>query len=266
MSTENGTNLSEQPAPAPRVAIIVSDRAYRDISNDDHRAHLLEDPDSLVVPYSAAPVAQVERVSYLREHLIARDLMATDQLLVRNPYDIAAYEFADDAIETFVKAKYYHLASIAAYLGASSVKFVKVEIEHEKSDSSGSAKVDVKVAKVDAQFARSVKNRLEGRFEAATDLGGKPVDVEAARAFMIERRLSSDPDVLGLIDLSATGNPVRTHRVKINGLRESTRTFKAGLELTTRLDMKPGGGGLFTRAAESISSIEVTTEIVWPKG
>lgn len=257
--------MSEQFTPLPRVAIVVTDKTYRDIKNDDRRADLLEAPDSLVVPYSADPGVQVERVVAVREHLIARDLMAVDQLLVRNPYDVAAYEFADDAIETFVKAKYYHLASIAAHLGASSIKFVKVEIQQEKSDIAGRVKADVKVAKVDGEFARSIKNRLEGRFEAATVLGGKPVDVEEARKFMLERRLSNDPDVLGLIDLCATGNPVRTHRVKVNGLRESTQTFKTGLELTTKLDMKLGGSALFTRAAESISSIEVTTEIAWPK-
>lgn len=258
--------MAEQLGPLPRVAIVVADKTYRTIANDERRAQLLDDPDSLIVPYSADPVTQIERVTTLRKHLNARDLMATDQLLVRNPYDIAAYAFADDAIETFVKAKYYHLASIAAHLGASSIKFVKVEIEQEKSDIAGKAKADVKIAKVDGEFARSMKNRLEGRFEAETALDGKPVDVEGARAFMLERRLSNDPDVSGLIDLSATGNPVRTHRVKINGLRESTQTFKAGLELTTKLDMKHGGSGLFTRAAESISSIEVTTEIAWPKG
>lgn len=258
--------MSEQSTPAPRVAIVVTDKTYRHIANDDRRAHLLEAPDSLVVPYSADPVAQVERVVALRAQFIDRDLMVSDQLLVRNPYDVTAYEFADDAIETFVKAKYYHLASIAAHLGASSIKFLKVEIEQEQSDIAGRLKADVKVAKADGDFARSIKNRLEGRFEAATELGGKPVDVEEARKFMMERRLSNDPDVLGLIDLCATGNPVLTHRVKINGLRESTRTFKAGLELTTKLDMKLGGSALFTRAAESISSIEVTTEITWPKG
>lgn len=258
--------MSEQLSPVPRVAIVVADKTYRDIKNDDRRAPLLEAPDSLVVPYSTDPVFQIERVVAVREQLIARDLMAIDQLLVRNPYDVTAYELADDAIETFVKAKYYHLASIAAHLGASSIKFVKVEIEQEKSNIEGRVKTDVKVVKVDGEFARSIKNRLEGRFEAATELGGKAVDVEKARKFMLERRLSNDPDVLGLIDLCATGNPVRTHRVKINGLRESTQTFKAGLELTTKLDMKLGGSGLFTRAAESISSIEVTTEITWQKG
>jgi len=257
--------LSEQLTPAPRVAIVVSDRTYRDISNDDRRAYLLDAPDSLVVPYSANPVAQIDRVVAVREQLIARDLMVTDQLLVRNPYDLTAYEFADDAIETFVKAKYYLLATIAAHLGATSIKFVKVEIEQDKSDSADEFKVDVKVVNADAEFARSIKNRLEGRFEATTDLGGKPVDVEAARAFMLERSMSTDPDVRGLIDLCAAGNPLRTHRVKINGLRESTRSFKAGLELTTKLDMKFGGGGLLKRAAESISSIEITTEIAWPK-
>lgn len=142
---------------------------------------------------------------------------------------------------------------------------MKVEIEQNKSDVAGDLKANVKVAKADAKLAHSIKNRLEGRFEAATDLAGRPADVEAARAFMLDRRLSTDPDVLGLIDLCAANNPVRTHRVKINGLRESTRNFKAGLELTTSLGMKLGGGGLFTRAAESISSIEVTTEIAWPK-
>src|SRR5690606_18894004 len=106
---------------------------------------------------------------------------------------------------------YYHLASIAARLGASSIKFVKVEIEQEKSDIAGKLKADVKVAKLEGEFAQSIKNRLEERFEAATELGGKDVDVEDARRFMLERRLSNDPDVSGLIDLCATGNPVRTH-------------------------------------------------------
>lgn len=261
----NRVNLSEQSMPAPRVAVVVSDRTYRNIANDERKAYLLETPDSLVVPYSADPVAQAKRVVAVREQLIDRDLMATDQLLVRNPYDPTSYEYADDALETFVKAKYYHLASIAAHLGASSIKFLKVEIEQDKSDTAGDLKANVKVTKADAKFARTIKNRLEGRFEAATDLAGKPVDVEAARAFMLERRLANDPDVLGLIDLCAAGNPVRTHRVKMNGLRESTRSLKAGLELTTNLGMKLGGGGLFTRAVESISSIEVTTEIVWLK-
>lgn len=256
--------MSKLSTLAPRVAVVVADRTYRAIATDEKRAHLLDVPDSLVVPYSAEPVAQVERVHTVRDQLISRDQMATGQLLVRNPYDFTAYAFADEAIETFVKAKYYHLASIAAHLGASSIKFLKIEIDQEKSDSSGDLKANVKVARAAAKFARSMKNRLEGRFEAATDLTGKQMDVEAARAFMMERNLSNDPDVVGLIDLCTTGNSVRTHRVKINGLRESTRNLKAGLDLTTNLGMNLGGGGHFTRAAESISSIEVTTEISWP--
>lgn len=250
--------------PAPRVAVVVADRTYRAIATDERRAHLLDVPDSLVIPYAAEPVAQVERVLQVRDQLISRDLMATDQLLVRNPYDASAYEFADEAIETFVKAKYYHLASIAAHLGASSIKFLKIEIDQERSDTSGDLKANVKVTRADVKFARSMKNRLEGRFEAATDLAGKQVDIEAARLFMLERHLSRDPDVKGLIDLCASGNPVRKHRVKMNGLRESARSLKAGLDLTTNLGVKLGGGAHFTRAAESISSIEVTTEIGWP--
>lgn len=256
-------NVSYESIPAPRVAVVVSDSNYRSIANDERRASLLETPDSLVVPYSVDPVAQVERVAAMREQLVARDLMAIDQLLVRNPYDRTSYEYADNALEVFVKAKYYHLASIAAHLGATSIKFLKVEIEQDRSDVAGDLRVRAKVARADAKFASSVKGRLEGRFEAETELAGKRVDVEAARSFMLERNLATDPDVRGLIDLCAVGNRLRMHRVKVNGLRESTRSLQAGLELTTNLSMDIGGGGQFTRAAESISSIEVTTEISW---
>lgn len=248
------------------MVVVVDDKTYRDINNDDRRVHLLDDSDSLIVPYSTDPKFQVKRVTAVRQHLLGQDLIATNQLLIRNPYDTNAYELADDAIEAFAKAKYYHLAAIAARLGASSIKFTKVEIEQEKADSTGTFTAGVKAAKVDGEFTRSFKNRLEGRFEAVTALAGKHADAEEARRFMVERRLTNDPDVSGLIDLCATGNPLRTHRVKINGLRESTLTFKAGLELTAKLDLPLGGSGLFNRAAESISSIEVTTEISWPKG
>lgn len=256
--------MTVNPLAAPRVAVIVSDRTYRSLSNDEQRARILQDPDSIVIPYSAEPVVQAERVSKVRDSLAARDLLAPGQLLVRNPYDMSAYEFADDAIEAFVKAKYYHLASIAAHLGAASIEFVKVEVEHEAAAHTGRGRAKIKAVGFDARLARSVKSRIEGRFEATTDLGGKAVDVEAARAFAIERRLSNDPDVMGLIDLSTTGNPLRAHRVSINGLRESTRTLKAGLDLTVQLEMEVGGGAAFKRAVQSISSIEITTEIVWP--
>lgn len=256
--------MSKSTIPDPRAVAVVADRTYRAIESDENRAYLLDDPDSLIVPYSAEPVAQVERVLSVREQLMLRDRMVTGQLLLRNPYDVSAYEFADDAIETFVKAKYYHLASLAAHLGASSIKFVKIDIDQNKFASSAGIRAHAKVVKADGKFNRDMKNRLEGRFEAETFLAGKEVDVEAARSFMVERHLANDPDVQGLIQLFATGNPVRRHKVKINGLRESARSLKAGLSLTTSLDIELDGAGNLSRASESISSIEVTTEISWP--
>ena len=255
--------MTEIVTALPPAAIVVADKAYRAIASDPLRVHLLDAPDSLVVPYSAEPVARAESVLAVRDKLIARDMLNVDQLLVRNPYDVSAYTPADDAVETFVKAKYYHLASIAGLLGATSVKFVKVEIEQEKSDFLTKVKSDMKAVTGAADVGQSVKKNLEGRFDASTEYVGKEADVAGAREFMIARRLMNDPDVVGLIDLCATGNPLRKHRVKINGLRESTNTLKAGFDLAVALQVPMTTGGNFTRAVESISSIEVTTEITW---
>ncbi len=251
--------------PAPRAALVLSNEDYHGVAHDPVRARMLDAPDSLVIPYSVQPVAQVARVLAIRERLVESDQLSTGQLLLRSPYETGKFEFADEAIESFVKAKYYHLASIAAHLGASSIKFVKVEIEHGNSLAEAGLAAPLKFLNADGKFAKSIKNDLESRFEASTQLQGKSIDVENARAFMADRRMSSDPDVSGLIDLCATGNPPRKHRVKINGLREASRSLTAGLALTAELRMKLGGSGMFKQAAESLNSIEVTTEITWPE-
>lgn len=249
--------------PLPPAAIVVDDKTYREIASDPSRVHRLEAPDSLVIPYSAEPVARPDAIIAVRNKLIDRDLLVMNQLLVRNPYDVASYSSADDAIEAFVKAKYYHLASIAALLGASSIEFVKVEVEKNKSDLVGKAKADLKLMKGSADVGHSLKKLLDNRFEAKTELGGRTADIDAARAFMLERRLSNDPDVVGLIDLCSTGNPLQKHRMKVNGLLESAKTLKAGLELAAAIDTPAGVSASFSRAVESISSIEVTTVIAW---
>lgn len=258
-------NMPEPGSAAPRAAIVVTDQDYYRISSDPRRAHLLDAPDSLVIPYSARPTAQIERVLRVRQHLIVGDQLSPGQLLLRDPYSATKYAYADEAIETFVKEKYYNLAAIAAHLGASSIAFVKVEVEHDKSTAEGGFAAKIKGLTPEVKAARHLENRLEGRFEASTQLDGKAINVDAARTFMRERRMARDPDVVGLIDLYATGSRLRKHRVKVNGLRESTRSFQAGLDLTAGLGLALGGG-TFVQAAESIKSVEVTTEIDWPSG
>lgn len=255
--------MNEAVVPLPPAAIVVDDKTYREIANDPSRVHRLDAPDSLVIPYSAEPVARPDAIIAVRNKLIDRDLLAINQLLVRNPYDVASYASAETAIEAFVKAKYYHLASIAALLGASSIEFVKVEIEKEKSDLLGKVKAELKLVKGSSDVGHSLKKRLENRFEAKTELGGRAANVDAARAFMLERRLSNDPDVVGLIDLCSTGNPLQKHRMKVNGLLESAKTLKAGMDLAVALGTPDGVSASFSRAVESISSIEVTTVIAW---
>jgi hypothetical protein len=242
----------------------VSDKTYRSLANDTDRASLLEDREAVVVPFSAEPVVQPEHVAAVRELLMARDLLTADRVLVRNPYDVSSYEYAEDAIETFASAKYHHLATIVSLLGGQSIKFLKVEIVQTKSELRGGFKFKA-FANGDADFNRLVKSKLEGRFDGAIEFRGSEPDSDRARAFARDKRLENDPQVYALIEMCASGNTPLKYKMEVNGLRESTKNFKAGLAAATALQNQIQGGATFARAAEAIHSIKITTVIVWPR-
>ena len=92
-------------APRPRSVLVADDHLYREIAQSPEHVALLEDPEAMVVPYSARPEGNEIEVMAIRDLLVASDQLVSGALLVKDPYENDRYAFADDAVESFASAK-----------------------------------------------------------------------------------------------------------------------------------------------------------------
>lgn len=252
-----------EATPLPRSVLVVDDHMYRRISESPDSVDLLDDLDAMVIPYSGKAEANIAEVASLRRLLLDAGQLAPGSLLVKNPYTTATYEPADLALEAFALAKYHALANVAKHLGATKVSFVDAQVDNAESSWNAAAKAKVSVAKADAQVSREVTQKIAKKLHGEMTFDGAAPDIESALESLRVRNLMSDQQLRYLIELRTGTNPIASYKMTLSGTRESSANLRSALNLAVSVPESPEGSASFTRVVNTISNIDITTEITF---
>lgn len=250
-------------ASLPRSVLVADGRLYRQISESPNSVGLLEDRDAMIIPYSGSAAVNEAEVAAVRKLLAQSGQLAPGSLFVRNPYTVDTFEIADGALEAFAMAKYHVLANVAKHLGATKVSFVDARVDHVDSSSKGEIKAKAPVLKAEAAIGRDVTQKIASRLQGEMTFAGSAPDIDEAMECLRVRNLLSDQQLLYLVDLRTGKNPVGKYKMTLSGTRESAANLKSALVLAAALPKTVDGAITFTMTANSISSIEITTEITF---
>lgn len=248
----------------PRSVLVAPNPLYHELSQDPDRVGLLEDLDAMIIPYSATAQVNEQQVAAIRLVLEAAGQLTAGSLLIKNPYDAARYEFAEFAIEAFAGAKYHALANVARLLGAREIHFIEAKVDQNKVNMEGGAKFQIPAGAGQLDVSTEVTKRLEERLEGQMKFPGSAPAPEEALAYLSRRFLSNDQHLTDLVEMRTGANLISDYKMTLNGTRESAANLKSGLNLARALPATAiEFAAAFTRTAESISSIEITTEITF---
>lgn len=248
----------------PRSVLIASDGDYSDLAQDPESVLLLDDVDAMVIPYSTNALSNVAETAMIRDVLQAAGQLVPGDLLIKNPYETARYELAEHAIDTFASAKYHVLANVARVLGAREVRFIEAKVDIGTRKWDADAKVKAPVAVVDANISNEVTDKLKQRLEGLMTFPGGTPAPEDALDYLRRRNLSNDQQLRDLIEMRTGVNPISSYKMTFSGTRESAANLKSALKIANSTPVKAVSiGPAFSRSAESISDIELTTEITF---
>jgi len=249
-------------APRPRSVLVADDHLYREIAQSPEHVALLEDPEAMVVPYSARPEGNEIEVMAIRDLLVASDQLVSGALLVKDPYENDRYAFADDAVESFASAKYHHLANVARLLGAKEVRFIEARIERDAAASEGGARIKIPGFGAEADRSNEITKKLEDRLQGEMRFAGSEPAVEEAIEYVRRRYLANDHQIQALIDMRTGANPLHSYKMSLSATRESDANLRSAAKIASRIPAKAidiGAG--FARNINSFRNIEITTEI-----
>lgn len=249
--------------PLPRSVLVVDDDTYRQISEGPDSVDLLDDLDAMVIPYSGKAEVNIAEVAALRRLLLEAGQLIPGSLLVKNPYTPATYEPADLALESFALAKYHALANVAKHLGATKVSFVDAQVDDAESSWNAAAKARVTVAKADAQLGREVTQKIAKKLHGEMTFDGAAPDIDSALESLRVRNLMNDQQLRYLIELRTGINPIASYKMTLSGTRESSANLRSALNLAVSVPKSVEGSASFTRVVNTISNIDITTEITF---
>jgi len=248
----------------PRSVLVAPDALYHAILGDTSSVELLEDADAMVIPQTAKPRFQEERVALLRELLSDSDQLAAGVLLIRNPYETASYEHAAQAIEVFTSAKFHALANLSRLLGATAVEFREAKVELKNSKWRAGLGVDVPAFGADAKASKEMSKKIEKHITAEMTFPGSAPAIDEATKYIARRNLSNDQQMNDLVDLRTGENPIGSYKVTLNGTRESAANFKSALKIANAGPLKAiDVGASFKMTVDSMTSIRLVTEITF---
>lgn len=258
--------MTEIDRARPRSVLVVRDDHYIRMLGDPKALPLLNDVDAMVVPYSHRPQVNDVQVSTVRKLLQASGQLVADALLIKNPYESGRYEQADYALETFASAKYHAMAEVARLLGARDVSFVEAKIENTVSGWNGGTKIKIPgLGRGQGSIDREVRKNVKGKLDMRLQFPGSAPDPEQASTYLVQHNLQHDPRLQSLVRMRTGDNLVSLYEMTLNGTSESAANVKSALSIASAGPIKDqvSIGGTFTKSAESISSIEITTAITF---
>jgi hypothetical protein len=257
----DGSTWARATAPTPRSVLVADESLYLELKTPKYIG-LLDDLDAMVVPYSGTAQVHAEQVAAMRELLVASDQLIPRALLVKNPYEAASYEFAELAVEAFVSTKYHALANVARLLGAKQVRFIEAKADRNTSSFGAELKARIPIGGGQAKVDRQIAKKLEARLEGQMSFPGGEAAIDDALAYLRRRNLANDHQLRDLVEMRTGGNRITEYKVTFSGTREATANLRSALTIASADPVKSiDFGATFSSSAESISNIEITTEI-----
>lgn len=252
-------------ARMPRSVLVASDALYLQLASDPDTIGLLQRVDAMVVPYAANPLFNESRVLRVREHLDLRSQLTEGSILIKNPFDLDSFEIAENAIAAFTADKYRVMAKLAALLGAVEVTLGEARVESERAEWSGDLKSRFKIGSGASSAKREVRGQVTSRISAHLTFPGGSPSLEQAREHLDRHNLSRDNELNALVQLREGPYPVIRFEMKMSGTKELESSLRCALDLANAGPVKLLQiGGSFTKTANVIKDIEITTTIDFP--
>jgi len=255
----------------PRSVLVAADDLYLRLADSPRDVALLDDLNAMVIPYSVQPVFHVTEVASVREHLLETGKHVPGSLLIKNPYDIDSYEFAESAIEAFASAKYHAMANVARLLGAREVQFKEARVETRQKEWAFGLKGNAKAINADGEATSQVKDQIRAQLHGQLTFPGSRPRVLEALEYMKRRNLSDDQQLRDLVDMrddrgldGPDQNLVQSQVVRVSGTREAESSFRSALSIANAGPIKALQiATSFAKSATSIRNIEIVTEITF---
>lgn len=257
-------SVNEKLVILPRSILVADDHLYREILSSPDSIELLEDVDALIVPYSLTAQVNEEQVAAIRALLLESGQLTAGALLIKSPYERARYESAQYAMESFASAKYHALANTARLLGATEIHFVEANVDQNLAARGGELKAKIPVGSAGADITKEMSKKLEERLEGRMNFPGSDPAPAEALAYLERRNLSRDQQLSDLVEMRTGANLISKYKMTLSGTRESAANLKSALKIASAGPVKALEiGASFSTTAQSISSIEITTEITF---
>lgn len=254
--TANQTQL-----PLPRSVLVVGDEEYERISHTPAAVDSLQNSEAMIIPYSSTPIMNRPLAQAVRDLLRSADQLASDALLIKNPYERDAYVHADDSIQALAVAKYHHLAVVASLLGATAMSLQKTAVEKKDQTFRGRLSVGVKGFGAKARAAAEIRSALEEQLQLNTVFPGSAPDRDEALAYIGEHGLTADKTFTSLVALRNDRNPVREYTLVLNATQEAELNIRAALKIATVVPKVLEVSGDFVMTARTISDVKIHTLI-----
>jgi hypothetical protein len=183
-------------------------------------------------------------------------------LLVQNPYDTSRYFPEDEAAVEIALEKTLCIAQVCHFLGAK--KFGVSSIHNATDNTTWNAEAGGDAKGIRGKFGGDGgKSRQLARRITLEDVSsGGTADVEAARAFLVNRHLASDAMLRSLVDMvEFQGNEFQKRTLTVDVSREAKSALKLAVDVKAAgyVSGKGGGGG----AKHAVDQLTVTYEITF---
>ena len=221
--------MEERPLPVEperrRILMVLDEPSFTRLSYEKNGPALLYSDELHVV---RLPLKQR---GPLFEKLGAKALLHTGSVLLQSPFDPDDYEKIESAEEHFARLKLYHFTHLCQLLGARRVTVEQLEISSEKGTDvvqlDGAAPGVLATGKLKMEETQ----RLRRQFSMSTQFAGSSADVNAARSYLAQHRLSGDQIVASMVELAASANRVTSQRVHLHLSDETRRNIDAVTQL-----------------------------------
>jgi hypothetical protein len=206
--------------PGRAAAVVVATAAdKRALAVDTQLAGLLGDPSVAIVE---VPVPDDEPQTELVRRLGQLGMLdSSPTIAVRDPYDADRYLRADDLSEELVRSKQGCYQALCKLLGAKSV-ITAAEVQytykgHRQLKVGALATIRNRGVKAGAGTETDDSNVMTQRAELRQENAGAPPDIAAAEAFIRDRGLDWDRDLIHLLDtVRSAHNPPKRLRLSYN--------------------------------------------------
>jgi hypothetical protein len=209
------------PAELRRTVVVLGNRERRALLMSPEGADLIEEPGvRVIVREPGDPPRSALEVLLQDQNLLRAGL------LIQSPYQPDRYVDASAALVEFTQERQLKLSEIAQALGATEIKVEEAKDESSAFEGHARAEMNAEFLKGGGSVDGSVKGRQRDYHRLHQSFPGSPPDLARAEEILRESGLAGDAQLLALINLRASGNPILEHEVHFSGLREAEGSLR----------------------------------------